>query len=195
MRNLLAALMLSLLAVTWAAAQSQPRNNAPQEKSGTAPATASANKLQPLDVKLGLWENTTSISSSGSLGIPPERLAKMTPEQRARVEAMLKARSGQSAHTNTYKSCLTKEQLQKTPFADKQNCTETLVSSTSKEAEVHFECTMEEAKGSGTMKIEVQSNENVHGSGHGTLNMGGRTMDTDWSMTGKWLQSSCGDVQ
>jgi hypothetical protein len=119
----------------------------------------------------------------------------MSPEQRARVEAALKARGGQPAHTNTYKSCLTKDQLQKTPFADKQNCTETLISSSAQEAEVSFECTMEEAKGSGTMKIEVQSDESVQGSGHGTVTMGGHTMNTDWKMTGKWIQSSCGDVQ
>jgi Protein of unknown function (DUF3617) len=181
MRNLL--LVMTLMSISWAVAQ------------GQAPKAAAPNKLQPLNVKLGLWQNTTSISSSGSLGIPPERLAKMTPEQRARIEAALKARSGESAHTNTYKSCLTKDQLEKTPFADKQNCTEKLMSSNSKEAEVSFECTMEEAKGSGTMKIEVQDNENVQGSGHGTMTMGGHTMNTDWKMTGKWVQSSCGDVQ
>jgi hypothetical protein len=162
---------------------------------GQTPKAGTPNKLEPLNVKIGLWENTTTISSSGALGIPPERLAKMSPEQRARLEAALKARSGQSAHTNTYKSCLTKDQLQKTPFADKQNCTETLISSSAKEAEVSFECTMEEAKGSGTMKIEVQNNESVQGSGHGTVTMGGHPMNTDWKMTGKWVQSSCGDVQ
>lgn len=162
---------------------------------GQTPKAGSPTKLEPLNVKIGLWENTTTISSGGSIGIPPERLAKMTPEQRARVEAALKARSGQPAHTNTYKSCLTKDQLEKTPFADKQNCTEKLISSSAKEAEVSVECTMEEAKGSGTMKIEALSDESVQGSGHGTVTMGGHTMNTDWKMTGKWVQSSCGDVQ
>lgn len=181
MRNVLTGMIF--LSITLAVAQ------------GQAPKTATPNKLQPLNVKLGLWENTTTISSSGGLGISPERLAKMSPEQRARVEAALKARSGQSLHTNTYKGCLTKDQLEKSPFADKKNCKETLVSSSAKEAEVSFECTMEEATGSGTMKFEVQNDENVQGSGHGTVNMGGHTMNTDWKMTSKWVQASCGDVQ
>src|SRR5262249_9492942 len=156
MKALLPALVLLVMLIPWAAVQGQSSNNTRHDNVSAAAKTPSANKLQPLNVKLGLWENTTTISSSGALGIPPEKLAKMSPEQRARVEAALKARSGQSAHTNTYKSCLTKDQLQKTPFADKQNCAETLISSSAKEAEVSFECTMEEAKGSGTMKIEVQ---------------------------------------
>ena len=70
-----------------------------------------------------------------------------------------------------------------------------MISSSAKEAEVSFECTMEETKASGTMKIEVQNDESVQGSGHGTATMGGHTMNTEWKMTGKWAQSSCGDVK
>jgi hypothetical protein len=50
---------------------------------GQTPKAGTPNKLEPLNVKIGLWENTTTISSSGAVGIPPERLAKMSPEQRA----------------------------------------------------------------------------------------------------------------
>jgi hypothetical protein len=40
-----------------------------------------------LDVKLGLWETTNTFQTSGmpQVNIPPDALARMTPEQRAKV--------------------------------------------------------------------------------------------------------------
>ena len=40
-----------------------------------------------LNVRLGAWETTTAITASGSL-IPPEKLAKMTPQRRAQMEGL-----------------------------------------------------------------------------------------------------------
>src|SRR5439155_20285729 len=82
-----------------------------------------------------------------------ERLARTTPEQRARLEAALKARSDQNTRSNTYKTCETKEKLQKAPFEDKQQCTETIISSTSSHAELNVECTDGEIKTSVTLKV------------------------------------------
>jgi hypothetical protein len=45
-----------------------------------------ADKIQPLNVKLGLWETTHTTTTSGQMPIPPEMLAKLTPEQRAKME-------------------------------------------------------------------------------------------------------------
>ena len=44
-------------------------------------ASWSADELKPLDVKPGLWETTMTSQMSGMPPIPPEALARLTPEQ------------------------------------------------------------------------------------------------------------------
>ena len=41
---------------------------------------------EPLNVKLGQWETTTTMQLSGMPAIPPEALAQMTPQQRQMIE-------------------------------------------------------------------------------------------------------------
>ena len=56
-----------------------------------------AGKVQPLNVKTGLWQVSTTTTMSGLPEIPPDmqaRLDQMTPEQRAKMEAMMKSRFG-----------------------------------------------------------------------------------------------------
>ena len=45
-------------------------------------------KMVPLDVKVGQWEMTHTTVMKGVPPIPAEMLAKMSPEVRARYEAM-----------------------------------------------------------------------------------------------------------
>src|SRR5579872_2888590 len=83
-----------------------------------APLTVwAADDIKPFDGKPGLWETNSTIEMSGMPGmpagmpqIPPEQLAKMTPQQRAQVEAMIKSRMGAASgapQTNTSKVCMT----------------------------------------------------------------------------------------
>ena len=51
-----------------------------------------AGTIQPLDMKPGLWEITLTVRSSGRPPMPPEVVAKLTPEERARIEAKAKER-------------------------------------------------------------------------------------------------------
>jgi hypothetical protein len=86
-------------------------------------------KLQPLNVKLGLWEVTKTITTNGQLSVPPEMLSRLTPEQRARLEERMKAQSADKTTTLTYKSCLTKEKLERAEGfgEDKENCSRTII--------------------------------------------------------------------
>ena len=77
-----------------------------------------ADKLQPLNVKAGLWETTTTRITNGEMPIPAEFLARLTPEQRGKMEARMKANSAEKTKTNTSKSCMSKEKLEKAPFSD-----------------------------------------------------------------------------
>ena len=61
------------------------------------------------NAKPGAWEMTFTTQSSGML-IPPDVLAAMPPEQRAKVEQSMQRRSGKPK-THTVKTCLTKEDL------------------------------------------------------------------------------------
>ncbi len=155
------------------------------------------NTIQPLNVKVGLWETTTTTTMSGAVPIPDELLSKLTPEQRARVEERMKASSGEKSTTNTYKSCITKEKLEKGSDwgnKDDKECTQTVITSTSSKAEVHMACNISGGKGEGTIKMEALSPESVKGSGQMTINGGGHTMSSNSTFTSKWIGPACGNV-
>src|SRR5690242_9544509 len=73
--------LIAAIAVANASAQNSKQSSAPQ----------AATKMQPLNVKPGLWETTVTYSMAGELPMSPEMLKKMTPEQRARLEEAMKA--------------------------------------------------------------------------------------------------------
>ena len=62
----------------------------------------------PMDVKLGLWETTMTSQMDISSLIPAEALAKLPPDQRAKMEASMGGRGG--ARTTT-KHCITKDTI------------------------------------------------------------------------------------
>lgn len=161
--------------------------------SGSTTTSASTGvKLHPLNVKTGLWETTTTWTIGGEMPIPASMLNKLTPEQRARLEERMKANSAANTHTDTDKKCLTKEDLEKADFgAGKENCKQTIVTSTSAKAEGNFSCEVEGAKMSGTVEIEAIDQEHVKGSAHGTATGGGRTMTSSETFTSKWLAPAC----
>jgi hypothetical protein len=94
-----------------------------------------ADKSIMINVKEGLWETTLNMSGmAGMPGVPDDVLAKLTPEQRAQMEAMMKQRGMSSnGHATVVKSCVTKEKIEKgMAFSDekRENCTQTIVNST-----------------------------------------------------------------
>jgi Protein of unknown function (DUF3617) len=64
--------------------------------------------LHALEVKPGQWETTTTGQMTGVPAIPPEVLAKLTPEQRAKMESAMGARGAKPIVST---SCRTKEKL------------------------------------------------------------------------------------
>ena len=128
-----------------------------------------------------------TIASTGAPPIPPEVLAKLPPEQRAKFEEKMSARP----HTSV--SCLKKEKLDK-PFLwghENKACTHSLVSSTNSLQEIHVECSTEKTKSNGTVRIEAISTENVKGSVQMTTTSGDRTMNINSTFTAKWVGPTC----
>ena len=156
-----------------------------------------ANTVQPLDVKVGLWETTTVSQMTGMPPIPPDMLAKMTPEQKAKMEEMMKQRQAQGPQTHTTKKCVTKDDLGKGGWFDKeeQDCTKTVMTSTSRKLDVKLECTKGGGKQTGTLNIEAVDSGNVKGTMQLAMTNGTNTMNVNSSMTSKWLGSACGDVK
>lgn len=155
-----------------------------------------ADKITPLNVKEGLWEVTVTHSMSGMPAmpaIPPETLAKMPPEQRARIEAMMKG----GASTDVRKDCVTKEKLDKqTAFSDnRKECTRTVVNSTGSKLEVKLHCEDKQTSSDGTLLLEALGSDNVKGSMHFVTNSNSRTMNMDFTFSSRYLGPACGDVK
>jgi hypothetical protein len=156
-------------------------------------ATAWAADPTPLNVKTGQWESTITSETAGQLPIPQEMLDKLTPEQRAKMEAAMKARSAQGARTNTYKSCLKKEDLDKPFGSDEQrkSCKQTFVTSSGTRQEIHMECEIGAGKQTGTLKLEALDSGTVKGSMQMVASNGGRSMNVNSSFSSKWLGPVC----
>lgn len=155
-------------------------------------------KIQPLDIKLGLWEATNNSQVTGTPpSIPPEVLAKMTPEQRAKFEEAMKARASQGPTTRTFKSCITKEKIndQRVFDEDRKSCTRTVVTSTSSKLDMHMECMDTGTKRSGTVRIEAINSENVKGSVQFVSSSNDRTTNINANFTAKWISPDCGDTK
>lgn len=150
-------------------------------------------KVTPLNVKTGYWESTVTTATSGSLGIPPEVLAQMTPEQRARAEAMMKKREseGQRSHSTTTKHCVTEKDLQTNPFVqkpdEKMKCVPHVIRSTGHDMEVRETCTEGTSKSDMHLTFHAADSEHVTGKGDVTATVGAHTMHSETSMTMKWL--------
>jgi hypothetical protein len=160
-------------------------------------ALGAADNLTPLNVKEGLWEVSVTHSMSGMPAmpsIPPDALAKMPPEQRARVEAMMKG----TPSTDVRKECVTKEKLEKhSAFSNNRGeCTRTVVSSTGSKLELKFHCEEKQSSSDGTFLMEAVASDNVKGTMHMVMNSNnGHTMNMDFSISSKYLGSACGDVK
>jgi len=145
----------------------------------------------PLDVKTGLWETTMKSQMNGVPQLPPDLLNKLTPEQRAKMEAVLKAQAAQGPRTNTHRGCLTKEQLDKAldMLGDQQKgCARTLVTSTSSKQDIRFECTVGGLKENGTVHIEALSSESIKGT---VLVASDRNSNNTMDFTSKWIGPAC----
>ena len=147
---------------------------------------------EPLDVKPGLWEVTTTTAMSG---MPPIDYSGMPPEQRARIEAAMNGQQAMGARTHVRKSCVTREKLAREPFQEKDNesCTHTVVSSTRTMWRAKLRCT--EPKSTGEFKIEAISRERIKGLIQMNASGDQHAMAVQVSISGKWLASACGNVK
>lgn len=159
-----------------------------------------ADKIVTPNIKVGLWEITETHNMSGMPPmptIPPDALARMTPEQRAQMEAHMKNSMGGGPKTSTRKYCVTKEKLEKDNlFADdRKECTRTVLRSTGTATDVKVHCAEKEMTVDGTFNLEVRSPDSVKGTMRMVMTGHDRTMHMDTDFTSKYLGPVCGDVE
>lgn len=144
------------------------------------------------NAKPGAWEITMTTLTQGSL-IPPEALANMPPERRAKIEKTMQARSGKPI-THVRKSCVTQEKLDEDNIIkddDEGECKKKIISKSATKLEFERTCPAPHAL---TMKmiIEAKTPENFAGS-MDIVQSGGRTVHGD--IKGRWLGTSCSGIK
>jgi Protein of unknown function (DUF3617) len=156
-----------------------------------------ADAITPLDVKLGLWEITHTTATSGQPPIPADMLAKMTPEQRAKFDQMMKQRAAQGPTTVTSKHCVTKEELNRSNMLgdDDKACTRTVIASTRSKLEAKVKCNREGSTQTGVYRVEAVDSGSVKGSMEMVMAGGDNKMTINSTFSGKWVGPACGSTK
>jgi len=158
-----------------------------------AGAAWAADSSSPLDLKPGMWEHTSTLQVSGAPAIPEAVLAKMTPEQRAMIEARFKERTSQIPKTTVTKRCISKEDLSK-PLQfgeDRGACVRSMESSSAGRQEIRIECVLAGVKTHGTIRIEAVDSEHVKVATQIVSGDGPSAMKINSTGTGKWIGAGC----
>jgi len=148
---------------------------------------------EKMNVKTGLWEITTQTGMTGTPPIPPDVLAKMTPEQRARMQAL----SG-SDRSHTAQSCVTEKDLEHglEPQENRQSsCKVVSTNTTGTTQEIHMQCDNDHMKGTSVMKVVALDREHMQADMKMDAVSQGGPMHMTMHMTGKWVSSDCGAVK
>jgi hypothetical protein len=158
---------------------------------GLAAAVLAQGVTPKVNVKMGLWEMTTSSQMTGDIPMPDT--SKMTPEQQAQMKAAMGAMMG--PRTATTKTCMTKEKFEKGEFTDQKNCQNVITTNTSSVLEMQISCTQGQDKTTGQMHMEAPTPETLKGTFSGSAVMSGKTMKMSGTTTGKWIGADCGTVK
>ena len=140
-------------------------------------AATPADKFQPLNVKTGLWESSSTMIEEG--------------------EPAGKAVSS--------KHCITQEQVDNAqqalePWAragskGRQGTTVTIVKSTSSELLIHLDASGSGVNGSGDVHIQVISPVEVTADSHSELTFMGKTVKMKSEIRDRWIGPNCGSVE
>jgi hypothetical protein len=92
---------------------------------------------------------------------------------------------------------MTKEKLEKDTLFDenRQQCTRTVLSSTSTATEMKIHCAENDMTSDGTVKFQALSQESVKGTVRMVMTGHERTMNMNVDFVSKYLGPSCGDVK
>lgn len=152
-----------------------------------------------LNLRPGLWQMTTQGQTTGSLPIPPEMLARMPPERRAKFEAAMAASQARASAPRAFEQCITRKSLQRGIEVDEKqssnHCRPTVLSSTATVMDMSMQCGDPRHSMSGRFHFEAASPESVAGTVDMTIGAGGKPIHMHRVIQGKWMSADCGSVK
>ncbi|HVN02918.1 MAG TPA: tetratricopeptide repeat protein [Bryobacteraceae bacterium] len=155
----------------------------------------SASGIPPLDLEPGLWEIVLTVRTEGKLPIPPEVLARMTPQQRAAAEARMHGQGSEPPRTTVKKSCLRVDELERplmlTLGGDGQGCRQTVAEVSATRQQLRVDCGQGAEHGGGTVLLEAADRKDATVSSHWLATDGTRTLRVSSVAKLKWLSASC----
>jgi hypothetical protein len=156
-----------------------------------------ADGLVPMDVKPGLWEASMAMPGAAAMpknlpAIPPEALAKMSPQQREQIQSMMKGAGSGAIST---KFCMTPDQLKRNqPVAPVDTgCTYKVVASSASKQQIHLDCKKGSEARTGDVTVERADSEHMSVTTSVQPAEGQKAVSVKTSM--KWLGAACGDVK
>ena len=151
-------------------------------------------------VKPGLWQvKMTSLDANGKEMPAPEQaaLAKMTPEVRAQMAEMMKARGMvMPDESGAMKVCLTKETFDSGGWqqaAAQSGCTTNYLTQTASLWKWHSSCTSIKSESDG--EVVFNSAENYRTKVTTTATVRNQTRTTTRVVQSNWLGGDCGDIK
>lgn len=158
------------------------------------PLMASYALADSFNAKPGAWEMTITTLTTG-MPVSPDMLAKMSPEQRAKIEAMMQARAGKPS-THVYQSCMTQKDLDEDRIIkksdDEDQCTQKIITKSANRLVIEKTCPAPRASTS-QMTMEAKTPESIVAS----INMvqGGADGKAHVDIKGHWLRTSCAGIK
>jgi len=151
-----------------------------------------------MDVALGLWEVTATGDLSGAPPIPDSVLARLTPEQQAKMQEMMAKRSQPSK----YRSCMTPEKLGKGFEKDAgeqaaSKCTTTVATNTSTEYQAEKQCKADSGMSyAAGIHFNLASKHQATGTVDVVLTQAnGKVTTMHHTIDAQWLGADCGTIK
>ena len=157
-----------------------------------AMSTSLSTHAETLNAKPGTWEMSVTTLTTGN-PIPADVLAKMPPEERAQVEAAMKARSGKP-DTQVFKSCVTQKDLDQNSMIKSEGdskCSKKVATQSATKIVIDQVCPAPLAS-TGKATIEARTPERIVSVIDTAQGTGGK-IHVD--IKGRWLGASCEGIE
>ena len=159
---------------------------------------AQAADIAKPNIKPGLWEVSATPQASGEMPISDEQLAKLPPDQRARIQAAMQSGLAEANKPHVYKECMTPEKIARNLEIDKaedSTCKRKVVASSTSELQLHDECEKPERKTVSDVHFHFKGGTQMSGKITVVTSSGNKTLTVNSTIEGKWLGADCGSVK
>jgi hypothetical protein len=156
-----------------------------------APALGSA---QTPPIKPGLWQVQSERQVDGKQAAPPaDKMKNLSPETRAKVEAMMKDKGISVGSGGASRVCLNKDSLDAGRWQNAANCQTEFGSRTASAWKWHSVCPQSETVIDGEAAFANAENYTVNTTSTRTFR--GETKTSKMTIHAKWLAADCGDLK